>query len=104
MEGREEVASGGLIAGGDGTKLLDLGEEILDQMARRIDRPIMLAWGGAIGSRWYHRRHSGGSQRLEDALVGVKCLIGDQRISLHRGQQVIGSVSGALIPHCLPRC
>ena len=46
---------------------------------------------GVVGSRRDHRRLAAGSQRFEDALVGVKSPIGDQRIGLHRGQQVIGS-------------
>ena len=36
LDGSQEVPRGLLVAGGDRTKLLDLGEEVLDQMARRI--------------------------------------------------------------------
>ena len=36
LSGGQEVPRGLLVAGGDGAKLLDLGEEVLDQMARRI--------------------------------------------------------------------
>src|SRR4051794_2108668 len=34
---------------------------------------------------------AGGGQRLDDPLVGIKGLIGDQRLGLHVGQQVIGA-------------
>jgi hypothetical protein len=33
MHGGEEVSSGFIVAGGDGTELLELGEEVLDEMA-----------------------------------------------------------------------
>jgi hypothetical protein len=36
MDGGEEVPSGLLVSGGDRAKLLDLGEEIFDRVARRI--------------------------------------------------------------------
>jgi hypothetical protein len=36
VDGSQEVPRGLLVSGGDGTKLLDLSEEVLDQMARRI--------------------------------------------------------------------
>ena len=37
----EEVAGGLVIAGGDGTELLEPGEEILDQMARFVEVAIV---------------------------------------------------------------
>ena len=39
LDGGQEVARGLLVAGGDRAKLLDLGEEVLDQMAlAMVDR------------------------------------------------------------------
>ena len=89
MDGGEEVPRGLLIAGGDGTKLLDLGEEVLDQMARRIKLAVIAAWRGPVGSRRDHRGLPSGCQRLKDARISVERLVGDQRIGLHRGQQVV---------------
>ena len=37
MDGGQEVSRGLLVAGGDCTKLLDLGEEVFDQMARLVE-------------------------------------------------------------------
>ena len=44
-----------------------------------------------IGLRWDHHLLSGGRQRLDDAFVGVECLVGDQRIGRHVGQEFIGA-------------
>jgi hypothetical protein len=70
--------------------LLDLGEEVFDQMARRIKRSVILARRAPVGSRRDHRGLAGGCQRLNDARVGIERLVGDQRIGLDRGQQVVG--------------
>ena len=51
-----------------------------------------------IGRSW--RDHCGlasGCQRLEYVRVGVERLIGDQRIGLHLGQQVVGSHQGVYL-------
>ena len=49
MNGSEEVASGLVIASGDGTKLLEFGQEVLDQVARFIEMPIELAGHPSVG-------------------------------------------------------
>jgi hypothetical protein len=38
-----------------------------------------------------HDGLGGGRQRLDDPLVGIKGLVGDQRFGLHVGQQVISA-------------
>ncbi len=43
IDGGEEAAAGLVVAGGDPPELLELGEEVLDQMARLIDVPIEVA-------------------------------------------------------------
>ena len=43
MDGGEEVAGGLVIAGGDGTELLEFGEEVLDQVARLIEVSVIVA-------------------------------------------------------------
>ena len=90
MDGSQEVPSGLLVAGGDGTKLLDLGEEVLNQMARRIKLSVILARRGPVGSWWNNRRLARSRQRLKHARVGVERLVGDQRVGLHCGQQMVG--------------
>jgi hypothetical protein len=41
-------------AGGDRTKLLDLGEEVLDQVARHVKLSVIVARQGPVGPRWDH--------------------------------------------------
>src|SRR5262252_4849148 len=48
-------------------KLRDLGEEVLDQMARAIELPVIVARQGPVGARWDHCGLAGGRQRLKDA-------------------------------------
>ena len=59
-------------------------------MARRIELSVIVARRGPVGSRRDHRGLARGGQRLKDARVGVERLVGDQRVGLHRGQQVVG--------------
>ena len=40
MNGAEEIASSFVVTGGDGTKLLEFGKKVFDQMARRIPVPV----------------------------------------------------------------
>jgi len=44
-----------------------------------------------IGLRWDHRLLSSGGQRFDDTFVGIEGLVGDQCISLHVGQEFVGS-------------
>jgi hypothetical protein len=93
-------------ASGDRTKLLDLGEEVLDQVALAIKRSVIVAQRGPVGPRWDHGGFARGGRRLEDAFVGVERppppafagagfrrgrLVGDQHIGRHRGQEVVRS-------------
>ena len=65
-------------------------EEVLDQMARRIKLSVIVARRRLVGSRWNLRGLAGGRQRLKVARLGVGCLVGDERIDLDCGQQVVG--------------
>ena len=38
-----------------------------------------------------HRGFAGRSQRRDDPLVGIERFVGDQRVGLHRGQEVVGA-------------
>jgi hypothetical protein len=80
-----------LRAGGDGAELLELGEEVLNQVACLVEMPVVVPRRPPIG---FPRDDCGlacGCQRLDDPLVGVERLIGDQRIGLHCGQEVVGA-------------
>ena len=55
VDGREEVARRLVITCGDRVKLLEFGEEILDQVARRVSVTVEFPGQLAIGFRWDHR-------------------------------------------------
>jgi hypothetical protein len=59
-------------------------------MACHIKLSVIVARRGPVGSRRDHRGLAGGRQRLKDANIGVERLVGDQRIGLDGGQQVVG--------------
>ena len=67
LDASQEVPRGLLVSGGDGTELLDLGEEVLDQMARGIKLLVIVARRGPVGSRRDHRGLAGGGQWRKDA-------------------------------------
>ena len=91
VNGGEKVSAGFVVARGDGAKLLELGEEILDQMARLVEVTVIVAADLAVGLGWDHHGLPGARERIDDALLGVECLVADQRIGLHSRQQVVGS-------------
>lgn len=91
MDGGEEVALSLIVSCSDGTKLLELGEEIFDQMPRLEQFAVVVARRLAALSRRDHGGLAGCLQGLNDALFGVECLVGDQRVRLHLRQEMIGA-------------
>src|ERR1700741_3734481 len=59
-------------------------------MARGIKLSVVVARQGPVGSWRDHRDLASDRQRLKHARIGVERLVSDQRIGLHRGQQVVG--------------
>src|SRR5271169_1066185 len=91
MDGGEEVAPGLVVAGGNGAKLLEFGEEVLDQMSRHVEVSVVIAGHPAIGLGRDDSCLAGSGERRDDPLVSIKRLVRDQRVSLHRGQEVVGA-------------
>jgi len=89
--GSKEVPPCFVVACCNGTELFDFGKEILDQMARFVDIPIVTAQFAPVGFGRDHRDPANLGKWREDACVGVECLVGDQRAGLHCGQEVVGS-------------
>jgi hypothetical protein len=87
----EEVAGGLIVAGCDGAELLELGEEVLDQVARLIEVPIEGSRRAAVASRRDDHGLAGRREGLDDPLVSVERLVGDQRVGLHVRQEVISA-------------
>lgn len=91
MDGGKEIASGFVIASGDGSELFEFAEEVFDPMACFIEFFIMGALDFAVGLGRNDCRFSGVPQRLDHALVGVVALVGQQNIGLETRQQAIRS-------------
>ena len=49
MNGAEEIASSFVVTGGDGTKLLELGEKVFDQMLGSVEVLIVFPWSCSVG-------------------------------------------------------
>src|SRR5215472_3248204 len=90
MDRREEISCGLVIAGGDGSELFEFAEEIFDQVACLVEFLVELAGCGSILPGRDDGGFSGGSQRLDDALVGIESFVGDQQVGGDMWQQSIG--------------
>ena len=91
MNTGQEASRGLVVAGGDGPKLLELSEEVLDQMPGLVEVFVKGARRLAGFARWDDGRLAGFGQRFEHALVGIERLVGNQRLSLQLRQQRIRS-------------
>src|SRR5216683_2266830 len=92
MDGSEEVASGFVVACGDGAELFKFGEEILDQVSSFVKFLVVEALLFAIGFRWNDGEFTGFLQRFEHPLVGIEAFIGDHRARFDASQQDVGSI------------
>ena len=91
MDGAEEVASGLVVAGGDGTELLELGEEVLDQVPCFVEMPVIIALVLPVRFGWDDGRLACRSQWFQYAGVSIEGAVGDQRVSRHVGQQCVST-------------
>ncbi len=91
MNGGEKVPCGLVVSGRDGAELLELGEEVLNEVARLVEVSVEVARQPAVRLWWDHRCLSGSGKRGDDPRVGVEGFVGDQRLGLHRWQQVVGT-------------
>jgi hypothetical protein len=87
----QEVSCSLVIAHGDRTELLDLGEEILDQVACPLEVTIKFSRCRSVGLWRDHRGFAGRCQRFDDPLIGIEGFVTDQRVGLHIRQQVVGT-------------
>jgi hypothetical protein len=86
------------VAGGDRTKLLDLGEEVLDQMPRFVQVAIVGPGVLAVGLGRDHGRLAGLLERLEHALLRIESLVSDQRLRGEAWQQGVGTFKIVRLP------
>ena len=89
IDASQKVPCGLFIARGNRPELFDFGEEILDQVARLINLPIVFARDAAIGFGRDDDTLSRSRQLLNHPFVGIVSLVGDQQVGLHVGQQFV---------------
>ena len=89
VDGGEEVAFGLVVSRGNGTKLLELGEEVLDQMACLVEVAIIVTDHLTVGSGGDDRGLASDGQRLDDPLIGIERLVTDQGVGLHGREKMI---------------
>ena len=70
---------------------LSLAKKFSIRLARLVEVTVIVAADLAVGLGWDHHGLPGARERIDDALLGVECLVADQRIGLHSRQQVVGS-------------
>src|SRR5829696_9406066 len=87
----QEASRGLVIAGGNGPKLLELGEEVLDQMPGLVEVFVKGARCRPGFPRWDDGRLAGLSQRFEHPLVRIERLVGNECLGLKLREQGIGS-------------
>ena len=83
----EEVASGFVIAGGDGAILFQAAEEVLNEMPRLIEFLVVKALFFTIFLRWNDDGLSGCAQRVDNPFIGVVSLVGQERGGVQRQQK-----------------
>jgi len=88
----QEVDGALVVAGGDGPELLELAEEVLDEVALLVDFSVIVARVRSCGFGRDDRGDAGGSERLDDPLVGVEGAIGEQVASPQTGQEGVRAV------------
>ena len=91
MERGEEISRGLIVTRGDAAVLFEFTEEILDQVARLVERLIELAGRCSVLPRRDHGGFPGTRQRFENTLTGIIGLVGDQDLGGHLRQQGIGA-------------
>ena len=90
MNAGQETLRGLVVASGNGPELLELGKEVLDEVARLVEVFVEGARRLAGCARWDHRR-AGFSERLEHALVRIERFVGNERLGFKLWEQGIGS-------------
>jgi hypothetical protein len=91
VNGGQEVARRFVVSRRNGPVLLEFGEEILDEVARFINVPIEITRRLPARFRGYDDGLTGCGQRFDHALIGIERFVGNEDVSLHVGQKLVGS-------------
>ncbi len=92
MDAGEEVSGGFVIAGGNGSVLLELTVEVLHEVARFVQFLVVEALNLSITLGRNDDLFSCRKQRLDDALIGIESLVCQQGVGLHLGQKHVGAL------------
>jgi hypothetical protein len=92
MDGGEEVSGGLVIAGRNGSVLLELTVEVLHEVAGLVQFLVVEALNLSITFGWNDELFSCGEQRLDHAFIGIESLVCQQGASLHLGQKLVGTL------------
>jgi hypothetical protein len=87
----QEVPGKFVVSGCDRPELFELGEEILDEMARLIEFLVELARQASVGFRWDDHAFARFLERFDDAFVRVVGLVGDQLVRFEGRDEVVGA-------------
>jgi hypothetical protein len=85
IDGTKEVGGTFVIAGGDGTELLESGEKVLNQMTGLVEVLIVFSWGCSVRFGWDDYDRPCFSQRFNHPFIGIKGLIGNDRVRINAG-------------------
>ena len=87
-----------VVTGRDGAVLLELGEEVLDEMARLVQGLVVRTPVLAVDLGRDHRLLAHLLQRAENPSLGVERLVGDQNTGLDLRQQGIRALQVMRLP------
>ena len=91
MNAGEEVSGGLVISRRDRSVLLELAVEVFHQVTRLVHFLVVRALDLSIAFGGNDELFSCREQRLDDALIGVESLVGQQSVGLHLGQKRVGT-------------
>ena len=91
MDAGQEASCSLVVAGGNGPELLELGEEVLDEVAGLVEVFVEGARCLPGFPRWDDGRLAGLGQRFEHPLVRIERLVGNECLGLKLREQHIGA-------------
>lgn len=98
MDAGEEVSGRLVVAGRNRAVLLELAIEVFHEMTCLVQFLVIRALNLSIALGRNDVLFSCRKQRIDDALVGIESLVGQQGVGLHLGQKHIGALQIVGLP------
>lgn len=92
MYGGQEVPCGLVVAGGDGAKKFEFGEEVLDQVAGLVEFLVVFPVNLAVSLGWYDSGFSCLLQGNQNTLIGIEAFVGKHNTGFNLWQQHIRTI------------